>query len=78
MKAIVWSKYNCQNCDQAKSLLEQQGIEFEERRIGDGWTKEELLELIPSARSVPQIFINEKLIGGFLDLQKYFKEGINV
>ena len=78
MKAIVWSKYNCQQCDQAKSLLEQQGIEFEERRIGDGWTKEELLELIPSARSVPQIFINEKLIGGFLDLQKYFKEGINV
>ena len=43
MKAIVWSKYHCQYCEQAKSLLKQKGIEFEERKIGDGWTKEDLL-----------------------------------
>jgi glutaredoxin-related protein len=78
MKAIVWSKNDCQQCDQAKALLEQQGIEFEERRIGDGWTKEELLEYVPSARSVPQIFINDQLIGGFTELQKYIKENVNV
>jgi len=78
MKAIVWSKYNCQHCDQAKALLEQQGIEFEERRIGDGWTKEELLESVPSARSVPQIFVNNQLVGGFTELQKYIRENVNV
>jgi len=78
MKAIVWSKYNCQNCDQAKALLEQQGIEFEERKIGDSWSKEDLLEVVPNARSVPQIFINEKLIGGFSELQKYLKEVVDV
>jgi len=78
MKAIVWSKNDCQQCDQAKALLEQQGIEFEERRIGDGWSKEELLEYVPSARSVPQIFINDQLIGGFTELQKYIKENVNV
>jgi glutaredoxin len=74
MKVVVWSKYNCQHCDQAKSLLEQQGIEFEERRIGDGWTKEQLLESVPTARSVPQIFINDQLVGGFTELQKYLRE----
>jgi glutaredoxin-related protein len=78
MKAIVWSKFNCQHCDQAKALLDQQGIEFEERRIGDGWTKEQLLESVPSARSVPQIFVNDQLIGGFAELQKYLKENVNV
>jgi glutaredoxin len=78
MKAIVWSKYNCQHCDQAKALLDQQGIEFEERRIGDGWTKEELLESVPAARSVPQIFVDDQLIGGFTELQKYIKENVNV
>jgi glutaredoxin len=78
MKAIVWSKYNCQHCDQAKALLDQQGIEFEERRIGDGWTKEQLLESVPSARSVPQIFVNDQLVGGFTELQKYIKENVNV
>jgi len=78
MKAIIWSKYDCPYCDQAKALLQQQGIEFEERKIGDGYTKEELLESVPNARSVPQILIDNQLIGGFTDLQKYLKEQVNV
>lgn len=73
MKAIVWSKYHCPYCDQAKSLLNQRGIEFEERKIGDGWTKEELLENIPAARTVPQIIIDGELIGGFTELKKLFE-----
>ena len=70
MKAVVWSRYHCPFCDQAKALLTQNGIEFEERKIGDGWTKEDLLEAVPSARTVPQIFLNEELIGGFTELKK--------
>lgn len=70
-KAIVWSKYHCPFCDQAKALLNQRGIEFEERKIGDGWTKEELLEAVPTARTVPQIFIDDKLVGGFTELKSY-------
>jgi glutaredoxin len=70
MKAIVWSKYHCPYCDQAKALLTQKGIQFEERKIGDGYTKEELLEAVPSARTVPQIFLDEELIGGFTELKK--------
>jgi glutaredoxin len=43
MKAIVWSKYHCPYCDQAKALLTQKGIEFEERKSGVmGILKEEL------------------------------------
>ncbi len=44
MKAVVWSKYHCPYCDQAKALLTQKGIKFEEKKIGDGYTREELLE----------------------------------
>ncbi len=50
MTAIVWSKYHCPYCDQAKALLTQKGIAFEERKIGDGYTREELLE-------VPQVIL---------------------
>ncbi len=77
MKAVLWSKYHCPHGDQAKSLLKMRGIEFEERKIGDGWTKEELLEEIPHARTVPQILIDGKLIGGFTELKEYFKEAVN-
>lgn len=71
MKAVLWSKYHCPFCDQAKMLLKQRGIEFEERKIGDGWTKEELLEQIPTARTVPQILIDGQLIGGFTELRAH-------
>jgi glutaredoxin len=73
MKAVVYSKYNCPYCEQAKSLLKLKGIQFEERKIGDGYTKEDLLEAVPNARTVPQIFIDEQLIGGFTELKEHLK-----
>ena len=76
-KAIVWSKYQCPYCEQAKQLLAQRGIPFEERKIGDGWTKEDLLEAVPTARSVPQVFLGEELVGGFTELrERLLTEGI--
>jgi len=74
MSAIVWSKYNCPYCDQAKALLTQRGIKYEERKIGDGYSREELLEAVPNARTVPQIFINNQLIGGFTELRRHLEE----
>jgi len=71
---IIWSKYNCPYCDQAKALLKDRRIPFEERKIGDGYTKEELLEAVPNARTVPQIIINGASIGGFTELRKYIDE----
>lgn len=73
MKAVVWSKNQCPFCDQAKALLKQKGIEFEEKKIGDGYTKEDLLESVPTARTVPQIFLDGNLIGGFTELKKHFE-----
>lgn len=70
MKAVLWSKYHCQYCDMAKELLKRRGIEFEERKIGDGWTKEELLEAVPNARTVPQIILDGRLVGGYKELAK--------
>jgi glutaredoxin len=69
MRAVIWSKRSCTFCEQAKSLLKSKGIAYEERKIGDGWTKEELLEAVPTAQTVPQIFLEEEYIGGFQQLQ---------
>ena len=69
MKAVIWSKYHCPYCDQAKALMTMKGIQFEEKKIGDGYTKEELLEAVPNARTVPQIFLDGELVGGFTELK---------
>jgi glutaredoxin 3 len=70
MKAIVWSKDQCPYCVQAKSLLESRGIEYEERNVSQDWTREQLLEAVPTARTLPQIFLGEELVGGFTELRK--------
>ncbi len=70
-KAIVWSKNSCPFCVQAKNLLKLKGIEFEERNINEEWTREQMLEAVPTARTLPQIFLDDKLIGGFTELRRH-------
>ena len=72
MKAIVWSKVNCPYCVSAGVLLRAKGYEVEERKIGNGWTKEQLLESVPMARTVPQIFVDGEYIGNYDDLVRHF------
>jgi glutaredoxin len=69
MKAIVWSKNGCPYCDQAKNLLKSKNIEFEERNIEKDWSREQFLEAVPTARTLPQIFLDDQLVGGFTELR---------
>jgi len=74
MIAIIWSKDNCPYCEQAKNLLKSRGIEFEEKKIGHGYTKEQLLEAVPTARTVPQVLLDGELVGGFIELKAKLTE----
>ena len=72
-KAVVWSKDSGPFCVQAKALLKQRGIETEERNISKDWTREQLLEAVPTARTLPQIFLDDNYIGGFTELRKHLQ-----
>lgn len=66
VKMYTWG--SCPYCIRAKSLLSGKGIPFEEINL-DG--KDEELQALRNKtgqRTVPQIFIGEKMIGGFSDL----------
>lgn len=67
---VVWSQPRCVACDQAKALLKMKGIEFEVKVLGENATKQELIAAVPDARSVPQIFLNGKYIGGLMELKQ--------
>ena len=74
MRATVWSKDQCGHCVMAKNLLRNQGIEYEERNISEGpWTREQLLEAVPHARTLPQVFLDGNLIGGYDQLKKHLE-----
>ena len=44
------------------------------KKIGRDVTKQDLLEAVPNAKTVPQIFMYGKHIGGLTDLKKYFED----
>jgi len=71
---IIWSKDNCPYCRMAKDMLDRSGIDYEERKIGNGWAKEQLLAELPDVKTVPQIFLYGEYVGNFNDLQRYYEE----
>ncbi len=61
----------CPYCISAKQLLQSKGAEFTEYRIdGDESARSLMAKRANGRRSVPQIFINNKHIGGCDDLQE--------
>lgn len=60
---------------QAKALLNSLGQKFEEIDITD--TPEVIVELAEKSglRTVPQIFVGDKCLGGFSDIEKLHQEG---
>jgi glutaredoxin len=74
MKAIVWSKPNCQQCTSAKQLLQLNNIEYEEKNIAEGHKIQDLLALVPNAKTMPQVWLDDEHIGGYLELRKKLNE----
>ena len=65
----VYSTATCPICDKTKTLLTKWGIPYVEARVDtDRDELKEMLELTNHARTVPQIAIDGKWIGGFNEL----------
>jgi glutaredoxin len=76
MKAVVWSKNNCAYCTQAKQLLQAKSIEVTEHNIDSTASLADLQQAVPGARTMPQIFIDGVLIGGFMELKTYLQKAL--
>ena len=73
MSIIVYSKPSCVYCDKAKSLLTRLGYEYEEKVVTKDLSLQELFEALGKpVRTIPQIVIDDKHIGGYNELKEYF------
>ncbi len=71
----IYSTSWCGPCKNAKRLLDERGLSYDEIDIDEiGWSRDDLYDLT-GGRTVPQIVINEKPIGGYGDLLKLDREG---
>ena len=69
-KVVIYTGPICNFCSAAKHLLSKKKISYEEIDIGnDDKKREEMLKKSNGAKTVPQIFIGEKHIGGYVELK---------
>lgn len=73
-KVEIYTKSNCSYCEMAKQYFDSQNIEYTLHDVENVETFKELLNRNPSARTMPQIFINDQLIGGYTDLIEWLKQ----
>lgn len=75
-KVIIYTKDYCPFCTHAKRLLRSKGVEFDEIDVTHDETLQEEVQSLSGRRTVPQIFIDGKPIGGFEDLRELDSSGV--
>jgi len=77
MKIVIYSKNNCQFCTKAKHLVKTLGLEYVEKSLEKDFDSNpvKLVEDIgKQVRTMPQIKIDNKLVGGYNQLIEYFAD----
>jgi glutaredoxin 3 len=67
----IYGKDNCPYCDRAIALVKKIKAEFVYKKLDTDFTREQLIEQFPNARTFPQIRINGEAIGGYDELWKW-------
>jgi glutaredoxin 3 len=72
----IYTKWGCPYCSAAKSLLDKKGVSYEEYDVTMGGPKKaEMQERVPGARTVPQVIVDGKALGGYDDISALDQEG---
>ena len=75
MKVLIYTKDNCIWCDRDKILLDSKKISYNEIDLSDDSERLKFYEKIgDNVKTVPQVFIDDKRIGGFQDLKVFLDE----
>jgi len=75
LKVLIYTKDNCIWCDRAKILLDSKKISYNEIDLSDDSERLKFYEKIgDNVKTVPQVFIDDKRIGGFEDLKVFLDE----
>jgi glutaredoxin len=67
----IWGKSYCPYCDKAKALCTKEDLKYTYYQLDEDYTKEELLLLFPNVKTLPQITVDNKYIGGYKELRNY-------
>ena len=75
MQIKMYTKGYCSYCYAAKNLLAKRGLEYEEIPVSGNAQAEQQMRELTGKTTVPQIFINNKPIGGYTELVELDMDG---
>lgn len=70
----IWGRTGCGYCEAAKELCEQRGLVYQYYQLNEEFTREELIEQFPTAKTYPQIKAAGTYVGGYAELTTYLEE----
>ena len=76
MHVTIYTKDNCSFCTSAKMLMSSKGIQYNELKLNEDYSKETLKETYPSAKTFPVIVIDGFNIGGYTELKVKLNEEV--
>ena len=74
MKAVFYSKDNCQWCERVRALFENLDIEYLEYKHEKDFTKDQFYDEFGEGATFPQVSIDSKHIGGCKDTLRYLQQ----
>jgi glutaredoxin 3 len=74
-KITIYTTPYCPYCHAAKALLKKKGVAFEEIDVQDPGLRQQMMIRSNGRRTVPQIFIGEKHVGGSDDMHELDRRG---
>jgi glutaredoxin len=70
----IWGKPACPYCERAKALCESRNLKYTYKQLDVDFTRDEILEKFPGAKTFPQIIVGGNKIGGYDKLGPYLEE----
>ena len=74
----IYSKPQCPFCSKAKFLAESKGCNVKYLMLGEDFDTKTFMEEFPNARTFPQIVVSKTKIGGYVQLEEFFKNEQNI
>ena len=74
MKAVLWSRDNCQWCERVRQLFAATNIEYLEYKLDKDFTRKQFYEEFEEGATFPQVQLDNEYIGGCKDTLQYLQK----
>lgn len=74
MQIEIYGRDNCNFCDLSVLECEKRNLNYSIFKLNEDFSREEMLEKFPNAKTYPQITVDNKLIGGYTEFRKFIND----